>query len=202
MKHKRVIITGFVCLIPAFVWLGGFMLFCRTVFGYVVADELSENMPAVQERTGIVALTGGRNRIAKAVELLRSGYGERLLISGVTPGITLNEIEAREDIILDEGMQIDLGHEATDTVGNAMEVKAWADNNGYDKLNVVTSFYHIPRSRLELMRAMPEKDIRFTAALSPYVRRQYWRSQGSFLFLAAEYTKFLIVYVQYRLLGL
>lgn len=198
MKHRAVVITGFVVVMLAFVWLGGFMMFCRGVFSYATAKDMS----AGEEKTGIVALTGGRNRIAKAVELLREGKGERLLISGVRHGVTHKDIEAREDILLDEGMLIDLGHEATDTVGNAEEVKTWADEYGYERLNVVTSFYHIPRSRLELEHLMPKKDIRFVAALSPYVKRQYWRSSASFLFLAAEYTKFLIVYVQYRLLGL
>lgn len=198
MKNKTAIIAGFIGLALAFVWLGGFMLFCRMAFSYAESEDAFLS----QERAGVVALTGGRNRIAKAVELLRNGKGDKLLISGVKSGITLKEIEAREDITLDEGMRIDLGHQATDTVGNAQEVKSWADQNGYGRLAVVTSFYHIPRSRLELERAMPEKDIRFTAALSPYVRRQYWRSPASFMFLAAEYTKFLIVYAQYRLLGL
>jgi len=34
---------------------------------------------------GIVALTGGASRLADAVELLASGRGRRLLISGVAP---------------------------------------------------------------------------------------------------------------------
>ena len=67
---------------------------------------------------------------------------------------------------------------------------------------MVTSFYHIPRSRLELEHAMPDKDIVFYAAQSPYVLRQWWRSWKSFWFLMAEYAKFLAVYIQYNMLGL
>ncbi len=151
---------------------------------------------------GIAALTGGRNRIAKALELLNQGVGDRLLISGVRRGTSLGLIAAREDIILKDGQPVDLGYQATDTVGNAREVRAWAAKYGMEKLAVVTSFYHIPRSRLELEHAMPDKDIVFYAAQSPYVLRQWWRSWKSFWFLMAEYAKFLAVYIQYNMLGL
>src|SRR5437868_12428207 len=41
---------------------------------------------------GIVALTGGAYRISDAIELLASGHGTRLLISGANRATTLTEI--------------------------------------------------------------------------------------------------------------
>ncbi|MCM1323800.1 MAG: YdcF family protein [Acetobacter sp.] len=222
--RRQIIITGFMLLGLVFCWLGGFMLFCREVFFYADKGEAvfgsdlrydyayldltrgrrgNEFAPDADDvMVGIVALTGGRNRIAKALELLDFGMGDRLLISGVKSGTGWNQIAAREDVVLKEGQLVDLGYQATDTVGNAIEVKAWAAKYKIDKLAVVTSFYHIPRARLELAHVMPEKDIRFYAVQSPFVLRRWWSSVRSFLFLAAEYTKFLAVYVQYYMLGL
>ncbi len=189
-------------------WGEGAMLEPDRRYGYAYLDMTRRvlNGQFIPEEdsapVGIAALTGGRNRIAKALELLNLGAGDRLLISGVKRGTGLNLIAAREDIVLKDGQPVDLGYQATDTVGNAREVKAWADKHNMQKLAVVTSFYHIPRARLELEHAMPEKEIDFYAVQSPFVLRRWWTSFKSFAFLAAEYTKFLAVYVQYKMLGL
>lgn len=182
------------------------MLFCQVVFSFadkagrpIWGEEVSVDQP---EKTGVVVLTGGRNRIAMALRLLSLGVGERLLISGVKEGTGIDLIASREDIVLEDGLAVDLGYQAVDTVGNAVEVKAWAHKHKMDKLAVVTSFYHIPRASFELFHAMPEKILVFYAVQSPFVLRQWWRSLGSFLFLATEYTKFLAVYAQYNILGL
>lgn len=177
----------------------GFILFAETVFSYLDKPVLDKSSP---DTTGIAVLTGGRNRIGKGIELLLAGYGARLMISGVKPNVSLEEIAAHDGIVLTQNLAVDLGYKATDTVGNAKEIKAWVKENEFDKVYAVTSFYHIPRSRLELEHEISDMDIRFYAVQTGYVVRQWWRSLGSFKFLAAEYIKFLIVYVQYKLLRL
>ncbi len=54
----------------------------------VPADEIALDRNA----DGIVALTGGASRIADAIELLASGRGKRLLISGANRATNSNEI--------------------------------------------------------------------------------------------------------------
>jgi uncharacterized SAM-binding protein YcdF (DUF218 family) len=178
------------------------LIFNKVVFHYA---EKSKDMLLTNandnDTIGIVALTGGRNRIETAVKLLNNGVGERMLISGVKPGTKVQTITSRENVELSTDKTVDLGYQATDTVGNAKEVKTWANLYGMQKIYVVTSFYHIPRSRLELERELPNKDLSFIAANTPFIS-QKWKNWRSTYFMAKEYIKFLIVYVQYKMLGL
>lgn len=106
----------------------------------------------------VVALTGGSGlRIAAGVQLVAEGRGERLLISGVHPDVTM------EDLIALAGGDpsvwaccVDTGRKAGSTLGNAEETAAWAYENDYAALIVVTSDYHMARSLLVLQAAMPD----------------------------------------------
>ena len=151
------------------------------------------------KKTGIAVLTGGRYRITKGVSLLQQGKGERLLISGVMDEVKLEDIAKREDVRFFDGSEkkVDLGYKARTTVGNAEEIKEWAAKNGFKNIVVVTSFYHIPRSRVELKRVMPDIDFTFEPVNSGFILKTWWRHWGSFKFLAAEYCKYLAVKLQY-----
>lgn len=128
------------------------------VFGLRVA---AMRAPArVEQADGIVVLTGGRQRISAAIDLLKSGKGKRLLISGVNP------ITDRADLQTANGAApalfsccIDIDHAALDTIGNAAESAKWLRDNGYASAIVVTSNYHIPRSLLEMHRAVADVDL-------------------------------------------
>ena len=51
-----------------------------------------QQLPLDRNADGIVVLTGGTSRITDALELLASGRGKRLLITGVNPGTTTADI--------------------------------------------------------------------------------------------------------------
>jgi uncharacterized SAM-binding protein YcdF (DUF218 family) len=105
---------------------------------------------------GIVALTGGGGRLGPAVALLESGKANRLLITGVNPAATKAELR----ILLKGSSRFDccadLGFEANDTRGNAMEAAAWARKHGYRSLIVITSSDHMLRSIAEFAGQMPD----------------------------------------------
>lgn len=220
---RKAIIFSFLVIISGFIFFSGFLIFDKVVFNYaqknknsdnIICQLFNNNQPLAEsqsslyrlrlqndEQIGIVALTGGRNRIETAVKLLNNGLGDRMLISGVKPGTKVHTITSRENVELITDKPVDLGYQATDTVGNAKEVKDWANLHDLQKIYVVTSFYHIPRSRLELEKEIPDKEISFIAANTPFVS-QKWKNWRSTYFMAKEYIKFLIVYVQYKMLGL
>lgn len=126
----------------------GFVWFCTSV-------ALS-GPPEDARADGIVVLTGGRDRVQGAVDLLEAGRGKRLLISGVHPHTRAEDIQRAT--VADRALFdccVDLGHQAETTIGNALEAAEWARAHRFASLIVVTSAYHMPRSMLELDKALP-----------------------------------------------
>ena len=109
---------------------------------------------------GIVALTGGAERVATALRLLADGRGRLLLISGVGPAAELADFARLAKLDPDKlAAQVTLGRDAASTRGNAAETAAWAQANRLHSLLVVTATYHMPRALLELSRAAPDLDL-------------------------------------------
>jgi uncharacterized SAM-binding protein YcdF (DUF218 family) len=168
-----------------FAFVGGFVIFASSVTRYT---------PPVGERAdGIVVLTGGLHRLGEASRLLAEGRGRRLLISGANPVATRHELYRASGLSLTKfSCCVDVGYQAHDTMGNAEETRAWANAKGFSRLIIVTSRYHMPRSLIELARAMPN------AALVPYpvVSRNFrserwWMHGATARLLFSEYVKFL-----------
>ncbi len=98
---------------------------------------------------------------------------------------------------------VDLGFQATNTVGNARETARWAHSRQFDSLIVVTSDFHMPRAMLELKGALPQ------ATLIPYpVRtteldaRHWWRSEAGARRMIVEYDKYLAILFREGLISL
>lgn len=147
---------------------------------------------SVHKADAIVVVTGGEDRIAAALGLLRHGGGRRLLISGVNPRTSVSAIRDHtgEDRRLFECC-VDIGREASDTVGNAEEARDWAQQRHYRSLVVVTSAYHMPRTLAEFARAMPDVELIAHPVYSRNVREHvWWRSPATLRLLAGEYVKF------------
>jgi uncharacterized SAM-binding protein YcdF (DUF218 family) len=141
---------------------------------------------------GIVALTGGDSRLDAAAALLEEGAGRRLLISGVHPTITKDDLKR----LVHGGPRFDccadLGFAATSTHGNAAEAAAWTHKHGYQSLIIVTANYHMPRSIHEFAVQMPG------VRLFPYPVQQddvdvgsWWNDSHTFRVLHLEYAKYL-----------
>ncbi|MCL2429477.1 MAG: YdcF family protein [Alphaproteobacteria bacterium] len=180
-------LTAFAALAGGFLW-----------FAFSVAREEGR---LDRGADGIVALTGGASRIADAVELLASGRGRRLLITGV--GASTNAAELMRLAPHHQrwfGCCIDLGYTAANTAGNAVETGRWAQERGFRSLVVVTSGYHMPRAMLEIHHRLPDVTLIPFPVVSEQVRGEpWWRHPGEAKMLVSEYLKFLVAMARIRL---
>ena len=161
--------------------------------GFVVfVTSLPGPKAHMQPAQGIVALTGGDERLAEAVNLLENREGQRLLISGVHPSTTKEELKrlshggARFDCCAD------LGYSAANTRGNAEEAARWAHAHHFRSLIVVTARYHMPRSLTELGRVMPNvRLVPYPMVAQGFRKERWWRDFATARILLSEYVKFL-----------
>ncbi|MGI3777833.1 MAG: YdcF family protein [Janthinobacterium lividum] len=179
---RLVRLAGALALAAVLAWGAGLAWFVR---GALQPGE------APPDADGIVALTGGAERIELALRLLAEGRARLLLVSGVAPGAELGELARRAGV--DPGplaARVTLGRQARSTLGNAAETAAWARANGVRSLIVVTAGYHMPRALAEIGWALPEATLHPDAVLPPAMRAH---GAGALRLLAWEYTKWLLV---------
>lgn len=138
---------------------------------------------------GIVALTGGADRVDTALRLLAEKRAPLLLVSGVARGIDRDEL-LRHAAIDPASLadRVTLGHSASTTVGNAAETAAWADLHGLRRIIVVTAGYHMQRAMLEIARRLPDATL-YPAPVQPPAMRD--ATFGTLRLLAIEYNKLL-----------
>ncbi|MEM9262191.1 MAG: YdcF family protein [Pseudomonadota bacterium] len=168
----------------------GFVFFAKSVTAST--DQIADPTSLVRQgsRTGLVVFTGGHDRIPSALKLLNRTEGARLLISGVNPDVTRQDLsELWSEVSTRFDCCVDLGKEATSTVGNATEAEGWVQSHQFDRIVVITSDYHMPRALLETKRRVTNIDVigypvDSSMAGGPKGGRQ-WRT----MFL--EYIKFL-----------
>ncbi|MBV8458984.1 MAG: YdcF family protein [Acetobacteraceae bacterium] len=165
-------------------WSAGFLWF--------IAGASAPVAPAPRA-DGIVALTGGADRVERAFHLLAEGRGQKLLLSGIGGGAELRELARRAG--LDPAPlahRVTLGRSATTTHGNALETAGWAQDNGIHSLIVVTAGYHMPRALAELSRVLPDVELYPAPVLPPALRDEPFPADtGTLRLMAAEYTKWL-----------
>ena len=168
--------------------------------GFVAFAAVATRSPAGSPSwaDGVVVLTGGNeHRIEAGLRLLRSGIGHRLLISGVNRRNRPEDLPALAGAGLGRCC-IDLGYEALDTIGNALEARDWAVQHGFARLVVVTSSYHMPRSLAELGVAMPGIELVAYPVQSRLLNEgAWWLRPAAAKLLLAEYAKLLPAYVRY-----
>ncbi len=132
--------------VPILIWMLGFAWFA--VLLPVPAGD--------QETDAVVVLTGGANRIDRALAVLEEGQARFLLISGVDPDVRPADLEAEYDWPTQlEECCIDLGFRSVDTRSNATETARWAGRRDVHSIRLVTSDWHMRRAELELAKALP-----------------------------------------------
>ena len=167
-----------------FAWIVGFVWFVHMASRPVP--------PPPRHVGGIVAFTGGADRVARALHLLAAGRAKQLLLSGVGGGAELRELAFRADMNpVPLVGRVTLGRSAIGTHGNAEETAAWVHARSIHSLIVVTAFYHMPRALAELRRVLPHVRLYPDPVLLP---KNGWIGHIVTLrLLLGEYTKYLVV---------
>lgn len=163
----------------------GFLVFTQTI-----PTDQSAGLPRAD---GIVVLTGAAARIEDAVRLLEQGRARRLLISGVHPKTTREELTRQfPDYAEQFACCIDIDYNALNTIGNALEAGRWARQRGLSSLIIVTSGYHMPRSMVEFTRQLPGVELLPYPVLRDSIRvEEWWAYPGTLRLLMMEYVKYL-----------
>jgi uncharacterized SAM-binding protein YcdF (DUF218 family) len=157
----------------------------------------SRTVPPPPQADGIVALTGGADRVETALRLLAEGRGRKLLVSGTGGNAELATLAHRAGVDpMPIAARVTLGRDAITTRGNADETAAWARANGVRSLLVVTAAYHMPRALIEIARAAPDLTL-YPVPVTPEALRE--RGLGvdvmRLRLMAEEYVKFLVASV-------
>ena len=168
---------------------------------FVIKLDTVESRPR-QHAEGMVALTGGADRVADAIDLLADRRADRLLITGVNPGTSPEGLARRLPRIRSLiDCCVTLGYQALDTAGNARETAEWVRRNHIRSLIVVTSNYHMPRAMAEIGDALSDVELmaypvvpeRFKAAI-------WWTDLGRLRMIGVEYLKYLAVVIRQAVL--
>ena len=160
------------------------------VFIWLLPDE---QVTLDRSADGIVVLTGGTARVSDALELMASGHGKRLLITGVNPGTTTGDI-ARQVVDYDRILNccVDLDYSALNTLGNAVEARRWALDHNFRSLIIVTSAYHMPRALAEFAHQLPDVSLIPFPVVSDKLRIEpWWSNSATTRLVLSEYLKFL-----------
>lgn len=140
----------------------------------------------------IVVLTGGTQRLASGLDLLAAGKAQKLFVSGVHQGVAIADLLRVSHHGPELASRIVLGHEASSTLGNALETAAWMRREGYESLRLVTADYHMRRSLIDFERVMPEIRIIANPVFPELTQHaNWWASPGTAMLLIGEYNKYL-----------
>jgi uncharacterized SAM-binding protein YcdF (DUF218 family) len=178
-------LLGRLLVLLAAAWVCGFAWFV----GVVLTAAPPQPLPHAD---GIVALTGGDDRVAVGLALLAAHDAPRLLISGAGRGTYLGDFTVDDaQAATHYAGAITLGHMAGSTLGNAAEAADWVHAYNMHSLIIVTADYHMPRALLDMRSALPGVRLIAAPVRPPAMRKLL--SVPTVRLLAAEYTKFLVV---------
>ena len=197
MQHtKRLTILVLSGLLAISLWFIGFCIFLQHI--------PSEQSLHSQKAQAVVVLTGGSLRLTEGLKLLADGKGEKLLVTGIAPGVDINKMLSLEDSLPPDIEQLKSriipGHMADNTKENAEETFNFIESQQYQSFYLVTANYHMPRSLLEFNATFPQSTI-YPAPVFPeqFKLDQWWKFPGSASLLLSEYHKYMIAWLRITL---
>lgn len=179
MRKLLNIITGLATL-----WLIGFVLFSS----YAVTAT-TPDITKLSPEKGIIVPTGGKDRIETGHQILAHFPDSKMLITGVYPKTTLN------DLISDPSLanRITLDYTANNTHQNARSAAQWLQDQSITRYYLVTSSYHMLRAYLLFKREIPMADsVMIPVQSDLFTSQNSWQSKKLWITLFKSYNKLLV----------
>ncbi|MBF0753486.1 YdcF family protein [Jeotgalicoccus nanhaiensis] len=145
------------------------IIICITLMLIVtsVIDSFNHSETDRPEKADVIIMLGGgdKGRMEKAAELYHEGYADYVIITPESEDIYPQSTEFARELGIPEDAIIE-EYEATSTYTNAVESFKIMDEYGFDSALVVTSDYHLKRSKLIYDRVSDgQYDLKYIAAL-------------------------------------
>lgn len=151
MANLKKIVTFF--LVITFVSLTWWIVYLFSVFPKYHHNPSNSQL----NNSVIVVLTGGKGRFESGLDLLKRSNNGKMFVSGVYP-----KIDMKKKYLLNKNDEkyfdccIFYGLKAKNTIGNVNEVKEWLNNHHSDVIYLISSYYHLPRTKLVFEKELPE----------------------------------------------
>lgn len=159
------------------IWLIGLFIFIISMEG----DKHENNKADV-----VLILTGGSERLNEGFKIFKSTGAKRIIISGVGEGVKKSDFSKYFSLYSIDPNLVILGKTALDTVGNALEANIFMQTNDYKNMLVVTSIYHLPRTKVVFTLENPDIDVSYHCVIS---NKYLSRSWSNMLLIILEYNK-------------
>ncbi len=182
-SKRQIKISYIFVIVILFFYIFGFICFSNTI---IHTPEFPDT-----QTDAIITLTGETKRITDAIAEFSKGMSKKLFISGIhreTPikiliNKTIDSLNTNKNII----NNIDTG-KAENTIENALESAKWVKDNNIKSIRVMTSDYHMHRSKLLFEYFLPNTVKIYHPINSP-------KNLLTFRLLFSEYNKYIITYI-------
>ena len=133
----------------------------------VIIDSFNHNKTDSPKKADVIIMLGGDGgRLEKAAELYHNGYADYVMISPEIESIRSQSTEYAIELGIPKSAIIE-EHKATSTYTNATETMKLMEEYSFDSALVVTSDYHLKRSKMIYDRVNDgQYELTYIAALS------------------------------------
>lgn len=182
MIITRFIVNLFSALIS--LWIIAFFWFLTTM------PKTSTDTKTIADAA--IVLTGGNGRVKLGHDLITKGLAKKLFITGVNRSVHISHLKKLQHLENSNIVAENLGYDAVNTSGNAIEAAKWVSENNIKTVRLVTTDYHMKRSVLEFKSKMPKISI-----IEDPVAQTRLMNMEAVSFLIQEFHKYLGVVVKY-----
>ncbi|MBN1114452.1 MAG: YdcF family protein [Oligoflexia bacterium] len=173
------------------------------VFSYVTASMGYQQNPEIpNDADMIVVLTGSAGRINGAYQLMKSKDIKMLLLCGVDPQVSIDELIAKFELEEKFRDRYEIDNISTTTMENAQVVAEYIIRKNVKKIVLVTSIYHMKRAYFMFERILEGTGVEvypFSVYNSPIDTERWWNNSGVFKNIFSEYLKFRFYQVLFKL---